>query len=504
MKLRNLLTGFSLLGLILLSFQNCSKDSEILATYDGGTVTRGELLFILEASKQPGQPEQPVGADVQANLLENIAIQKIILGDMVKSGKLSQADLDNVVETIGHSMILKTYLDEYVKKNLKNSPMEFLEMQMALVRGEDPVATKQKAEDLKNKLNKMSDSEIAKEITSVTSDSNRKPVAGKLDPFCSNCAQTPFDPILKQLANIGTGEFITYSENDDSNIVYVVRALKKEKVHPERLPVYLTKKFEAFQKEAEEYAKANPDAESKQAIEYLTQGNQADKAREFSSMLSKQYEQGLYERESNRLREATGIVLATDLPNRLDQLDPKTFGADRVLYTTKEGVSFKWIELVAEYEKLPGILKREMKDEKQRVGMLLSILQSIIIPRKMAEASPEIADVKKTDSFRYQLEQLRWNVGLNVFTQEISAIPLSITDEQVRDTYEAGKLYAYSEQSGDNPRDRRPIPFASVRERVKSDLEKSQRELIVKDKATEYKTTYNLLIANDRLKEITI
>lgn len=76
-----------LLGLILLPLLNCSKDSEILATYDGGTVTRREMNFVIEASKRGNSEPQPISADIQAKILESIALEKILLKDAISSKK---------------------------------------------------------------------------------------------------------------------------------------------------------------------------------------------------------------------------------------------------------------------------------------------------------------------------------------------------------------------------------------------------------------------------------
>ncbi|MBL0956628.1 MAG: hypothetical protein IBJ01_17870, partial [Leptospira sp.] len=55
-----------------------------------------------------------------------------------------------------------------------------------------------------------------------------------------------------------------------------------------------------------------------------------------------------------------------------------------------------------------------------------------------------------------------------------------------------------------NPQNRIPKPYTAVRERIKSEMEGSQRNSFIEQKVSGLKTTYNLVIANDRLKEVTL
>ncbi|MCW7504086.1 LIC12015 family putative lipoprotein [Leptospira paudalimensis] len=494
-----------LLGLILLPLINCAKDSEILATFDGGTVTRREMNFVIEASKRGNTEPQPISADIQAKILESIALEKILLKDAIKANKVSEADVTKIESLVKDFLKLNVYMREYVKNGLKSKPLEFINLQLALVRGEDEAENLKKAQDLANRLNTLSDKEVAIEIAKVTDDMTRKPIGGKLEPFCTNCAETPLEDILSEVRGVKQGKFIAYAKQGEGRIAYVVRSLGTEKVHPERLRKYFTSVFDAFKEEAIEYGKTHEDAETKASIAYFTEGESADKANQFASHTMKEYEQGLYQKELKKITEESGITVA-NLPRFTgpDDVDPKVFTPEYSLYSNKEGKSYTWKDLTADFDAIPSQLKQEYKTEKAKTWDMLNLFQSTILQGKIAETSKRVQNVDSEIGYLMQLDKMKVSLALKSLQDEIKAIPVTVTEAQMRDAYEAGKLYAYSDQDPKNPQNRIPKPYTAVRERIKSEMEGSQRNSFIEQKVSGLKTTYNLVIANDRLKEVTL
>lgn len=494
---------YIILSLLPLFFAHCSKDSEILATFDGGTVTRKEMNFVIEASKRGRTEAQPISPDIQTRIVESIALEKILLLDAIKLKKVEETDLTKIETLVANFLKLNVYMREYVKDNLTSKPLEFVNLQIALVRGEDEAGNKKRADDLVKKLNSLSNSEISKEISAVTDDFTRKPVGGMLEPFCTNCAETPLEDILEAVKKVNTGEFIAYAKEGEGKIVYVVRNVKSEKVHPERLTIYFTQVYDRFKKEANTYLESHSDEESKNAANYFTQGESAENAKNFAGHTLKQFEQGLYETEIKRLREESGIKLV-ELPRVFEpkQIDPKFFTPELVLYSDKSGKNYTWKDLEVDFANIPTLLKQDYKDDKTKIFDMLNLFQSTIVQGKIAETSKKVQSIEKETAYTMQLDKMKTSLALKTFQDEIKAIPVVVSEQQMRDSYEAGKLYAYADPDPKNPQNRIPKPYASVREQIKKDMENSQRNGFIESKISGFKSTYNLTVASERLKEV--
>ncbi len=133
---------------------------------------------------------------------------------------------------------------------------------------------------------------------------------------------------------------------------------------------------------------------------------------------------------------------------------------------------------------------------------MLNLFQSTIIQGKIGENSKEVQSIGKETAYLMQMEKMKTSLALKTFQDEIKAIPVTVTEQQLRDSYEAGKLYAYADPDPKNPQNRIPKPYALVREQIKNDMENSQRNGFIEQKISGLKTTYNLKVAQDQLKEV--
>ncbi|BDA78872.1 hypothetical protein LPTSP3_g18020 [Leptospira kobayashii] len=498
--------AYLLIGISTLSLVQCSKDSEILATYDGGTVTRGEMNFVIEASKRGQAESQPVSPDIQLKILESIALEKILLLDGIQSKKVDPADVKKIETLVSDFLKFNVYMREYTKEAVKTKPLEFVDLQIALIRGADPAENEKKADELLSKLNSASKAEVSKLISENTADVTRKPVGGKLEPFCVNCSITPLEDIISEARKVKKGQFVKYSKEKENQIIYLVRITGDEKVHPERVVKYLTSVFEDFKDEATKYgASITPDEETKNAISYFTEGNLEEKGQQFAQHTLKQFEQGLYQKEMTRLKEVSGIEV-NPIPPVFgpEGIDPKNYGPDLVLYTKKDKSTYTWKDLENDFASVPNALKSEYKDPKLKIWDMLNLFQSTLLQGKIAQETPEVQKISKETSYLMQLDKMRVSLALKAFQDEVKSVPVNVTEQQLRDSYEAGKLYAYSTPDPKNPQNRITQSYAQVRERIKSEMEGAQRNAFVEQKISGLKTTYNLKVAQDRLKEVTL
>jgi len=487
----------------LFTSNNCSGDSEILATFDGGTVKRGELNFVIEASKRGNGEPQTINSDVQIKIIEGVALEKILLEDSLKSKKVNPDDLIKIENLVSDFLKLNIYLREYMKKAMKQKPLEFVDLQIAIIRGEDGAANEKKADELLEKLSKASGKEIDTLISESTDDIGRKPIAGKLEPFCVNCSANPLEDIIEEAKKTKIGKFVKFGK--DSRMIYVVRILNTEKVNPARVAKYYSDVFTRFGKEATSYGLTHTDEQSKNAVAYFNDGNSEEKGKQFAGQMLKQFEQGLYQNELNRLKDVSGIVVNPLKPVfGPEQVNLKDFPADLVLYTAKDKTNYTWKDLETDFASVPGTLKSEYKDEKAKIFDMVNLFQSTILQGKIGKNLPEVQKIASETAYRMQLDKMRVSLALKALQDEIKAVPVTVTEQQMKDTYEAGKLYAYSNEDPKNPGNRIPQSYGQVRDRIKTELEGAQRNSFIEQKISGLKASYNLKIDPSRLKEVTL
>ncbi|TGN18577.1 LIC12015 family putative lipoprotein [Leptospira idonii] len=545
MTLKKLSMAMLIFGICSLSFVNCSKDSEILATFDGGTVTRGEMNFLAETFKRGSNKPLVLDSEKQLKLIEQVALEKLVFLDGVKLKKFDPSEADQLETLLSDFIKLNVYIREYVKYAVQNKPLEFIDLQIALVRGPNGEENQKNADELVAKLNAASESEKNALIAEVTADSSRKPVYGKLEPFCTNCSINPLEDIISEAKKAPKGTFVKYSKGAEDPIVYVLRSLGTERVHPERLEKYFASTFEKFSKEAIQYGETHTDEESKNAVAYFTEGNE-ERAAQFAQHTMKQFEQGLYVSEMNKIKEESGFTIgelppaqkkfldeaarnqvANYLqspdrdrslsnaallekfyvkfpPNSPDMVDVNAYTNDVVLFSTKDGKTYTWGNLREDFDKLPNRLKSNYKDEAARIWDILNLYQGTILQGKIAQTSDRVQKAEKESSYKIQIDKMRMSIGLKVLQDEIEALPVEVTETQIRDAYEAGKLYAYSSPDPKNPQNRIPLPYGQVREEIKKDMANSQKNSFIQQKISGLKSSYNLKIAEDRLKEVSI
>ncbi|GBF49104.1 hypothetical protein LPTSP4_06140 [Leptospira ryugenii] len=491
-----------ILSFTLFSLNQCSGDSEILATFDGGTVTRGELNFFIQSNKRSADPE-PVNSEIQSKIVENIALEKMLMLDSIKNQKVSQEDLQKLENLVSDFLKFNVYLKDYVKRSIESKPLEFVSLEMALIRSEDEAANVKKADEILAKLNSAKSSEISDILAEATDDVGRKPIGGKLEPFCTNCNSNPLEDIIEATKKAPKGEFIKYDK--DPRMIYVLRITDTEKVNAKRVAKYYTSVFKDFAKLAEEYAKTHTDEQTKNAVSYLVEGDQEEKGKQFAQQMIKQFEQGLYQKESMRIKEAAGVEFGNLPPVfSVEEIVPKDYSADRVLLKYKDGSIYKWSDLEKEFAELPKALLNDYKDDKSKIFDMVKLFQSTLVQGKIAKTSPEVQKIGKKQEFLLQLDRMKGSLAFKNLQDEMSALKIEISPKQIQDTYEAGKLYAYSKADPRDPNKRIPLPFYEVKDKIKSELENNEKNAYVQKRVDTLKSSYNLKIDTSRLKDVMI
>lgn len=496
--LSKFLITLSIIALQILTI-NCSSDSEALASYEGGIVSRKELrdFFEIRGAKID---EKTASIQSQQTVLEHIALQKLIYNETISSGKISKEFLDNLVEITKGQMLIAVYKKEFEEKVLESNPLELISMQMVVLKGEEE-DTKAKAEEILSKLNQTSkEAEINSIVVSSTMDESRIPIKGYIEPFCVNCGPDPIQDIYKEALEKNDGKFyLTYSNGR----TYILRITETRHIHTKVLDKFLTKEFQKLKERAEEYVSSTTDEASKQSAKYYTDSNPSENGAGYADHLSRQFKDRIWQTELERIRSESKIqVVEPPMLISAESIKLTDFPDTKVLAILPDNSEITIGSFHTNFKEVSEILGRgKPQDKKQELWDMLNFFYNIYLSSLFLQEDPSAKIILSSDLYKDALEYFRYSLTWTLFMKDIASEEIRISETEIRDTYEAGKLFAYSTPDSKNPQKRNPLPYSQVKERIKEELEKSKRDAISDTKLNTLKTEYQLKIATDSLKE---
>lgn len=232
------LTIFSLLCAI-----NCNRDSDVLASFKSGTVTREELRAYY---KLRGIEPDPNTASIttQAKIVEEIGIQKIAETNNQNTNIVTKDEYDRIMNFVEPQVAFNDYRKKFSEKLITSGMLEFAFGRILFVKADPdkPQVNEERAKTLFQEIQKLkSDREISEFITKNTDEIQRKAIGGRLEPHCINCGNDPFTSILKEAAQ-NKGTFILKQPSDPDPSIpkqtakdyYIIKVERIEKIYPKR------------------------------------------------------------------------------------------------------------------------------------------------------------------------------------------------------------------------------------------------------------------------------
>ncbi|MCC5813685.1 MAG: hypothetical protein JJT78_02940 [Leptospira sp.] len=493
----------TLLLILLSTFAiQCSSDSEVLASFDGGTVSRKELrdYFQIRGAKIN---EKSATIQNQSNVLEQIALQKMIYKDYLATEKVSQDFIDKLINLTKGQMLISIYKQSFEEKALRKNPMDLITMQMLILRpNSESEETSSKSQELLKKLNDTnSDSEIAAIIKENTVDANRKPIAGLIEPFCVNCGPNPYADLLEEPLKNNDKKF--YLSELDGN-AYLIRIVRRRGIHANVLNRYLEENFAMFEKMAKEYKNESKDPNEQNNADFYLRGTAKEKAESYGEHISRQFKNGLWQSELERIKNESSVKVENPpMLISVDNLDPKEFPDDRVLAIKADGKSIQVGTFREDFKELSEIIGRKSGGDSSKEDLwdMLNFFYNIYLSALYMEEDSKVKSLLDSDLYESSIEFLKNSLVWSLFMQEISDEKVDISETDLRDTYEAGKMFAYSKPDPNDKQKRIPLPYSQVRTKILSELENQKRKSIFDSKINLLKTDRQLKIAKDSLKE---
>ncbi len=462
----------------------CRRNSEALASFKGGEVTRGDLRMVFRL-RAGDDAEKAATIQEQDKTLQQLALIKIAAAEAKAEG------LDKLPETVRASLFVdkRAALEAfhvYVRLNSEDHEFEFMEVQHLILRSAAPetkggpagakmapqltVSRHAEAEALLKQLNSAgSDEAVHKLIREKTDLERYKPVAGYEVPICVSCGMNPQKDVTDRLKAAKEGEFIHVP---GPGMHTLIRKIRTKKVTTADLEDYLRKGFEQRARLAIKYLANVKDEKERKTAEQQTPLHEkqiAAQAKEHANFLKREIPR-LSRSHIMKAREQRKFQLHPE-----GRFDPKTKYTDETKLFSIDGVNKTYGDLKKE---LPG----EFTDEErmQRAGVWLDSM--------IMEKDPLFQKSMKSNIYSFFLEIFRNNTLAEAYFKK--HVPeVKPTEQQVRAFFETHKEQAFKGRA-----------YGAARADVERQLINQQRQqgaLQLRDRLTK---KYDLRVFRDKLE----
>lgn len=484
-KLIILLSIFSLLS-------TCRSGEEILAVFDGGSVKRKEFREFYP-NHDLAIDNNTTSLKYQTSVLETMAIQSIIEVESNKKGYPNTEIYKSILELKEKQLLVNLYRKNFIEKSMKSKDLELAFGQMLYIKKDaNGNPNTEKANRVLSDLqNLKSDKEINSYISKETDEDGRKPISGFLEPQCMNCSE---ENILREIIlEAYTNNLLqTFTKKEFNGDLFVYRLLETKKLKADDLDSYLTKKFKQFQTMATEF-KASAPEEQKQLADYFL-GDEVKLEKEVQMIggrYKEQLQNKLWNEEYQKISKESGIQFSQEM-STLSENDL----VDSTPIYTKGDLTYTISNLKKDYEKVnmkPNTYNPPIKE-------LLYFFNSAILPIALLADNAEVKNLRSSEKFESSLGVWKKNISWQFFIKDLQDSQAPISEQEIKDTYEAGKLYAYSSPTKADPNKREPLPFNQVKEKIREELKTAKLKSEMQRQVEKLKSDYHLQIHSDKLK----
>ncbi len=473
---------------LLIFFQACRPGEDVLVTFEGGKIQRKNLRELYDIEDAP-RNEKTLSIATQSAILEQMGIQEIMEKEAMQNGFFDRSDIKDLMYYTEKEMIVNLYLKNFFQDKKDSEALEMLNIQFALLYTNDEGAI----EKAKSEVSALRDNDkIDEYISSITQEEGRKCIGGILEPQCNNCAvQDQITSIFKEGITKNDSNFYV---SRDGNKAFLYRILNREKVKSKNLDEFLTKKFKNLREKAIAYTNKNNTEEDKQKAAYYLEESPRleEKAKMTASHYMRGYQNRVIPEELIRLQSEKSFTINEEIKGGNVGLleNPETV----VLKTPTENYTVK---------QLNEDFSRVFPNQKDTAGIpeKLNFLQNIMLPTKLISDSSEGEKVRKSDTYKTAFGYMKKSIAFNIQKSESEKDVPPISDAQIKEIYEAGKQFQFSEPSPKNPNERVAIPFEKVKDKIKSELTSKNAESVFQKKILDLKAKYKMEIQVDKLKE---
>lgn len=361
---------------------NCSRDSDVLASFKSGTVTREELrAYYKLRGIEPDLNSASIAT--QAKIVEEIGIQKIAEVNNKNTNVVTKDEYEKIMSFVEPQVVFNDYRKQFSEKLLTSGMLEFAFGRILFLKAGPDASTK--ANTLLQQIQTIkSDREIAEFIAKNTDEIQRKAIGGKLEPHCINCGDDPFTAILKEAAN-KKGEFILKEAQGN---YYILRVERIEKIYPKKIDKFFQNELDKLKTLALKYvSKEGITEDEKNAAKFYSDLVVNERANQTAEHYGNRFFKEAWKKEMDSLKTKSGLKIVDLTPEFI-----KGLKAETVLFEDKNKVKFSFKDLVVEFNKIsPIIQKRKGSPEEEKTINYRFTLKSIFrseFPRSPKRFNP--------------------------------------------------------------------------------------------------------------------
>ncbi|MGQ2870821.1 LIC12015 family putative lipoprotein, partial [Leptospira santarosai] len=362
--------SLTILSLLVTFATNCSRDSDVLASFKSGTVTREELrTYYKLRGIEPDLNSASIAT--QAKIVEEIGIQKITEINNKNTNIVTKDEYDKIMSFVEPQVVFNDYRKQFSEKLLTSGMLEFAFGRILFLKaGPD---TSAKANTFLQQIQTIkSDREIAEFITKNTDEAQRKAIGGKLEPHCINCGDDPFTAILKE-ATDKKGEFILKEAQGN---YYILRVERIEKIYPKKIDKFFQNELDKLKTLALKYvSKEGITEDEKNAAKFYSDVVVNERANQTAEHYGNRFFKEAWKKEMDSLKAKSGLKIADLTPEFIKGLKSET-----VLFEDKNGTKFSFKDLIAEFNKISTIIQKRKGSLEEEKNDQLSFYTQIYLP----------------------------------------------------------------------------------------------------------------------------
>lgn len=493
---------FSLTLLLVIHWLSvaCSSDGEVLATFTGGKITRKEMKEFYKSKDAPINAKT-TSLKNQLAVIENIALQKIAMLENKKNKVLTGKEFTNVLQIAEKQLLANLYRRKIQEDFGKSKKIAMAMVQFLYIRKtkeNDVAAPMRKHKAALDALTE--DRAIFSYISENTDEKGRRPIGGLLEPFCTNCGSHPMYNIFKEgIVSKDKKKFYISTDPAGNGYLYRLRELKQLPLAD--LNDYIKQKFTKFQSQAAAFEKDAKTKEEKEYAKYYIESGAKleNKARQTADHYKKVFNSQLWTAHRTELLKKQKVEINEQIKNNIASLSTEQLKPETVLYS-KNGQKFTYQQLNQEFDKLRMEGDAE-PDSPRMIREKLAFLYNIYLPGIIFAELDVGQQIQKSQKYALAKQSLKREISWSFYQRSISFKDIEVSEQEIRDTYEAGKMYSYLDPEKKKQNQNIPLPFARVKERIRQELQQQKTRKAFSDHIANLKKNYQLKILNKKLKE---
>lgn len=478
MQPTRIVAGFLLVcGALIIS--DCKRNSEALASFDGGEITRGDLRMIFKLSQGPNA-EKAATIKAQDNIIRQLALVSIASKEATKAGFDKDPFYVEANRFLEKRAALETF-QAYLRLHSDDHEFEMMEVQHLLLRQKPPAGAKggektgeptedrsAEARALLAQLNKAGDDEIEKLVREKTDLEMYKPVAGYEIPICVSCSMNPQREITDKLKLAKKGEFVHLPGPGGHTLV---RQISTKKVAASDLKDFFEKAFKKQARIAIKYMGTIKDEKLRKSIEERIPTNEKQitaRAEGRAQFISREIAQ-LSRTRYFKIREEKKVMVHPAM-----QFDAKIEYKDDTKLFTIAGKDYSYGDLKKE---LPGEMTAEARMKNAGLWMDTTILADDEMFKK----------AQKSNLYPFLVKTLRSHLLAQTYFRKTMGEP-DVSAKKIQDAYTMGQTTRFKGKS-----------LASVRADIAKEIADGEKRAMAKQLQDDLGKKHNLRIFSDKL-----